>query len=56
LELWLLAYPLDPDLERIESKAAQFKAHRSLHDVEPTCNLRLIELNGNAIDPEEDLD
>jgi hypothetical protein len=53
---YLLRYPLDPDLERIESKAAQFKAHRSLRDVEPACNLRLIELNGNAIDPEEDLD
>src|ERR1017187_6298541 len=53
---YLLRYPLDPDLERIESKAAQFKAHRSLRDVEPACNLRLIELNGNAIDPEEDLE
>jgi hypothetical protein len=53
---YLLRYPLDPDLERIESKAAQFKAHRSLRDVEPACNLRLIELNGNVIDPEEDLD
>jgi hypothetical protein len=53
---YLLRYPLDPDLERLESKAAQFKAHRSLRDVEPACNLRLIELNGNAIDPEEDLD
>ncbi len=53
---YLLRYPLDPDLERIESKAAQFKAHRSLRDVEPACNLRLIELNGNAVDPEEDLD
>jgi len=46
---YLLRYPLDPDLERIESKAAQFKTHRSLRDVEPACNLRLIELNGNAI-------
>jgi hypothetical protein len=53
---YLLHYPLDPDLERLDSKAAQFKAHRSLRDVEPACNLRLIELNGNAIDPEEDLD
>ena len=53
---YLLRYPLDPDLERIESKAAQFKAHRSLRDVEPACNLRLIELNGNVIDPEEDLE
>jgi len=53
---YLLRYPLDPDLERIESKAAQFKTHRSLRDVEPACNLRLIELNGNAIDPEEDLE
>jgi Helicase conserved C-terminal domain len=53
---YLLRYPLDPDLERLESKAAQFKAHRSLRDVEPACNLRLIELNGNAIEPEEDLD
>jgi hypothetical protein len=53
---YLLRYPLDPDLERLESKAAQFKAHRSLRDVEPACNLRLIELNGNAIDPEEDLE
>jgi len=53
---YLLRYPLDPDLDRIESKAAQFKAHRSLRDVEPACNIRLIELNGNAIDPEEDLD
>ena len=35
---------------------AKFKAHRSLRDVEPACNLRLIELNGNAIDPEEDLE
>jgi hypothetical protein len=53
---YLLRYPLDPDLDRLESKAAQFKAHRSLRDVEPACNLRLIELNGNAINPEEDLD
>ncbi len=53
---YLLRYPLDPDLERLESKAAQFKAHRSLRDVEPACNLRLIELNGNVIDPEEDLE
>jgi hypothetical protein len=53
---YLLRYPLDPDLERIESKAARFKAHRSLRDVEPACNLLLIELNGNAIDPEEDLE
>jgi hypothetical protein len=52
----LLRYPLDPDLERIESRWAQFKAHRSLRDVEPACNLRLIELNGDASDPEEDLD
>jgi len=29
-----LRYPLDPDLDRIERKAAQFKAHRSLRDVE----------------------
>lgn len=53
---YLLRYPLDPDLDRLERKAAQFKAHRSLRDVEPSCNLRLIELNGNAIEPEEDLD
>jgi hypothetical protein len=53
---YLLRYPLDPDLERLDSKRRQFKAHRSLRDVEPACNLRLIELNGNAIDPEEDLD
>jgi hypothetical protein len=53
---YLLRYPLDPDLARLESKAAQFKAHRSLRDVEPACDLRLIELNGNAIDPEEDQD
>ena len=53
---YLLRYPLDPDLDRLERRWAQFKAHRSLRDVEPACNLRLIELNGNAIDPEEDLD
>jgi hypothetical protein len=53
---YLLRYPLDPDLERIESRAAQFKAHRSLRDVEPACNLRLVELNGSAIAPEEDQD
>jgi hypothetical protein len=53
---YLLRYPLDPDLDRIESKARQFKAHRSLRDVEPACNLRLIELSGNVVDPEEDPD
>jgi hypothetical protein len=53
---YLLRYPLDPDLERLEKRAQQFKAHRSLRDVEPACNLRLIELNGNAMDPEEDVD
>jgi hypothetical protein len=51
---YLVRYPLDPDLERMERRRAQFKAHRSLRDVEPACNLRLVELNGNAIDPEED--
>ena len=53
---YLLRYPLDPDLERLGSKAAQFKAHRSLRDVEPACNLWLIELNGNAVDAEGDFD
>jgi hypothetical protein len=53
---YLLRYPLDPDLERIESKAAQFKAHRSLRDVEPACNLWLKELNGTPLDAEEEQD
>jgi hypothetical protein len=53
---YLLRYPLDPDLDRIERKAAQFKAHRSLRDVEPACNLWLKELNGTVLDAEEEQD
>ena len=53
---YLLRYPLDPDLERLESKRAQFKAHRSLRDVEPACNLWLKELNGTAVEADEEQD
>ncbi len=51
---YLLRYPLDPDLERMESKRAQFKAHRSLRDVEPACNLWLKELSGAAVEADEE--
>jgi hypothetical protein len=51
---YLLRHPLDPDLERLEAIERQFKAHRSLRDVEPACNMWLKELSGVALEPEED--
>ena len=53
---YLLRYPLDPDLERMENKRAQFKAHRSLRDVEPACNLWLKESNGTDMEAPEEQD
>lgn len=50
---YLLRNPLDPDLERIERIERQFKAHRSLRDVEPSTNLWLKQLNGIEIEAEE---
>ncbi len=50
---FLLRNPLDPELERLEKIERQFKAHRSLRDVEPSTNLWLKQLNGIAIEAEE---
>jgi hypothetical protein len=50
---YLLRTPLDPDLERVETIERQFKAHRSLRDVEPATNLWLKQLNGIAVEAEE---
>ena len=50
---YLLRTPLDPDLERVENIERQFKAHRSLRDVEPSTNLWLKQLNGIAVEAEE---
>ena len=50
---FLLRNPLDPELERMEKIERQFKAHRSLRDVEPATNLWLKQLNGIEIEAEE---
>jgi hypothetical protein len=50
---YLLRNPLDPDLERVEKIERQFKAHRSLRDVEPSTNLWMKQLNGIEIEGEE---
>lgn len=50
---YLLRSPLDPDLDRIERIERQFKAHRSLRDVEPATNLWLKQLNGIEVEAEE---
>ncbi len=50
---YLLRNPLDPELERLERIERQFKAHRSLRDVEPATNLWLKQLNGIEIEAEE---
>jgi superfamily II DNA/RNA helicase len=50
---YLLRTPLDPELERVEKIERQFKAHRSLRDVEPATNLWLKQLNGIEIEAEE---
>jgi hypothetical protein len=50
---YLLRNPLDPELERLERIERQFKAHRSLRDVEPPTNLWLKQLNGIEIEAEE---
>lgn len=48
----LLFAPLDPELEKQTLEARQFKANRSLRDVEPTVNLWLRNPDGVAIDEE----
>jgi hypothetical protein len=50
---YLLRNPLDPELERMEQIERQFKAHRSLRDVEPATNLWLKQLNGIEIEAGE---
>lgn len=50
---WLLRNPLDPDLERLPAIERQFKAHRSLRDVEPATNLWLKRLDGADVQTEE---
>jgi hypothetical protein len=50
---FLLRNPLDPELERMEKIERQFKAHRSLRDVEPATNLWLKQLNGIDVEAEE---
>ncbi len=50
----LLFEPLDPELSKKSKEAQQFKAHRSLRDVEPTVNLWLRNPDGDPIDSEEE--
>ena len=50
----LLIEPLDPGLAARNREEQQFKAHRSLRDVEPTVNLWLRNPDGAAAAPEED--
>ena len=46
----LLFDPLDPELEKQTKEAQQFKANRSLRDVEPTVNLWLRNPDGAMIE------
>ena len=48
----LLFDPLDPDLARQPREAQQFKANRSLRDVEPTVNLWLRNPDGLVVEEE----
>jgi hypothetical protein len=48
----LLFSPLDPELAKQTREAQQFKANRSLRDVEPTVNLWLRSPDGGMIDEE----
>ena len=48
----LLYTPLDPELDRIPKEARQFKANRSLRDVEPTVNLWLRDPDGQLVEEE----
>lgn len=48
----LLFDPLDPELEKQTKEAQQFKANRSLRDVEPTVNLWLRNPDGALVDEE----
>ena len=48
----LLFAPLDPELAKQTKEAQQFKANRSLRDVEPTVNLWLHTPDGNLVEEE----
>jgi len=50
----LLFDPLDPELERQGPAARQFKANRSLRDVEPSVNLWLRSPEGLDVEPDEE--
>jgi len=50
----LLFDPLDPALAKKSTEAQQFKAHRSLRDVEPTVNLWLRNPDGQLVESEEE--
>ncbi len=49
----LLFDPLDPELEKQTKEAQQFKANRSLRNVEPTVNLWLLNPDGVMIEESE---
>jgi hypothetical protein len=49
----LLFDPLDPELAKQSREAQQFKASRSLRDVEPSVNLWLRNPEGVVVDEEE---
>lgn len=51
----LLFDPLDPDLEKQPAVARQFKAQRSLRDVEPTVNLWVHNPDGFEVEEEEEV-
>ena len=48
----LLFAPLDPELARQPKEAQQFRANRSLRDVEPTVNLWLVSPDGILVEEE----
>jgi superfamily II DNA/RNA helicase len=50
----LLFDPLDPELEKQTKEAQQFKANRSLRDVEPTVSLWLCNPNGAIVEEESE--
>jgi hypothetical protein len=48
----LLFAPLDPELAKKGPKEQQFKANRSLRDVEPSVNLFVRRLDGSEVEPD----
>mgnify|MGYP007114317001 CR=1 FL=1 len=49
----LLFNPLDPELDKQTKEAQQFKANRSLRDVEPTVNLWLRNPEGRLVEEDK---